>query len=266
MSIEQLRTPERKENPKAALYKADAVALLCGGIVPGENDTWVPTGPTHSDGYGMLDGWTRIEAAAELFFHRCTRTIVVSGGIPEKTRRQYPGMDIPPQAPIYKAALLDRIAQVREKGEYKELLGGSPAPIILTEESSERTKSSISEVLSIALRENWMQLLLLSNYGHATRAFYLADKEIKRRLATATGEESDRLIRLAHRTYAPFDSIREVSSEAVLMDLRGDRPDYLMGRYFSEDHQLALKRLANERSGMEALRKNNYSEVELWVK
>ncbi len=147
-------------------YKYDVVIILCGGLYKEIDGTFHPTQYSHSDEYGMLGGFIRVDAAAALYLQKKARTFCFSTGISEKQLSKF-GPVVPSEAKIYSKSFLSLIAREKKINLYQNM-PLVPASIIL-EAKSVNTTSNLQETLQISKIKQWENIAVLSSRYHIPR-------------------------------------------------------------------------------------------------
>ena len=102
------------------------------------------------------DGLNRYQKAVDLFSQGWANKIVFSGGITDYEYGSYPFSDVLPHI----------------------LTTGVPEDAIIHENKSQSTKEQAIEVMNLAIKHNWKQLILVATHDHQYRAYLTFLREV----------------------------------------------------------------------------------------
>lgn len=221
-------------------YQYEAIIVLSGGLkkIDGE---YYPADYTDSDGFGMLGGHMRIEAASELYFHHQAKTFVFTTGSNEKDRIKF-GQDVPTQADVYAKAFARRIAELKIKPEYLKNEEKNEKPEAILEDRSATTLANIQEVMQIIKDRGWKKVAILTSEYHRPRTRALYEKVL-----------------LEHKDEINCEIIF-LSAEEELIRLNPGKYDKDISTAYSTAE--AKERIQNEERGLKDINSGKYTMVE----
>jgi uncharacterized SAM-binding protein YcdF (DUF218 family) len=216
-------------NREAKRYIFDAVIVLCGGIYA-KNGLYYPTTFAHSDNFGMLGGDIRVDAAMALYLQGKTQNILFSAGASAKSVAKF-GPAVPPEAQVYTQAFRQRLHAQPRANDLQP-------PHIFVEDASPNTANSLLEVASMIAKQGWQTVAFISSDYHITRITALYE--------------------LLRPDFAPTMTrkVTFLSAERIVTKaFPGTRDADIAAAYKTPE---ALKRIANERQGLEDMKAGRY--------
>lgn len=184
----------------------------------------------------MLGAGMRMVAVLGSYFHGEAKRFVFSTGITEKNKSQF-GDDIPTEAQTYQKKFLRSIEGMKKR-KHDDELNGLEEPEIILEDKSFSTMTNIKELLQMIVDNNWRSIKIISSDYHIPRVQALYEQ------ALAQHPEID-------------VAIEFVSAEEYVKRMYPGKYDKVIdSAYRSEE---ALKRIENEKKGLEDIKNGTYA-------
>ena len=231
-----MNTINYRDNPKNQPY--DAVIVLCGGLRKVDAG-YQPTTFEDGDEFGMLGGFIRVVAAAELYWQGRASRFLFSTGVSAKQIAKF-GPDVPPEAGVYRDLFVETIhANARRQNLTL------PLPEMFLEDKSVNTVANLQESVAICKREGWQCVAIISSEYHVPRIAALYD-----------------LI----ATHAPLLAAHPIflAAEPIVTQAQPGAYDAQIDAAYRSE--IGQKRIANEHAGLAHIQSGQYTLHEYQLK
>jgi uncharacterized SAM-binding protein YcdF (DUF218 family) len=208
----------------------DALIILGGGLRK-EGSEYYPATYQENDGFGMLGGHMRLQAAIDLFHAKASPCFLFTTGVYEKNKTRL-GADVPPESEVYAA-------------RFKEALAGEPLPEILVETASSTTLTDLIEAIREAKKHGWHRIAVVSSDYHIPRVRALYEHV------------------LAAQSDTQFEA-EFLSAEKTVQEFQPGVFDREITEAYASDG--ARERQQNEQRGLQDLRDGKYATKEFQLK